>query len=89
MLGGGASSDIRFYKERAGILEGSQGWSDEGGGIGPLGPHPSDVEGGININYVSKGSLRLRVPVILPCTVSRVLRLREFASTSLRDLLSY
>jgi len=24
---GGASSDIRFYKERAGILEGSQGWS--------------------------------------------------------------
>lgn len=76
-----ASSDIRFYKERAGILEGSRGgwtttvWCGDGGGARsllapgralllpprpPLSPPLFDDEGGININYVSKGRLRLR-----------------------------
>lgn len=79
----GASSDIRFYKERAGIFEGSRGGRD--GGNPAAGSAFPYVGGGININYVSKGRPRLRVLVILPHAVSRVLRLREFAGASSWD----
>lgn len=54
-----ASSDIRFYKERAGILEGSR----RGTLLARL-VHRA-IGGGININYVPKGCLRLPA-VILP-----------------------
>ena len=60
---GAASSDIRFYKERAGILEGSRGWLEPtGGGVGI----------GININYAPKGCLWLET-VILPCVTRLII----------------
>lgn len=47
---------------------------------------PPYNEGGININYVSKGRLQLYVYYWLYfLAVSRALRLREFAGTSSRE----
>lgn len=59
---------------------------EDGGTLSRWFRAPPYIGGGININYVSKGRLRLRVLlVILPRAISWVLRLREFAGTSSRE----